>query len=84
MRNKFFLFFFFLTIGFTAHSQENIPEQIELRCDSILNLLIKEKDENKKADLITSFYGTAIDGFRCNYLVLVKNCWMPQRSIMIF
>ncbi|HQV56020.1 MAG TPA: ATP-binding protein [Chitinophagaceae bacterium] len=70
MRNKFFLFFFFLTIGFTAHSQENIPEQIELRCDSILNLLIKEKDENKKADLITSFYGTAIDGFPLQLLSL--------------
>ena len=63
MRNKFLLFFFFIVACYTAHSQENVIHQIELRCDSILNLLIKEKDEDKKADLITSFYGTAIDGF---------------------
>ena len=63
MRNKLFLFFFFITVCFTGSSQENIAHQIELRCDSILNLLIKEKNEDKKADLITSFYGTAIDGF---------------------
>ncbi len=63
MINKTLLVFSFITIFFAAYSQENIPQQIELRCDSILNLLIKEKDEDKKAGLITSFYGTAIDGF---------------------
>ncbi|OSZ73597.1 hypothetical protein CAP36_16390 [Chitinophagaceae bacterium IBVUCB2] len=63
MRNKFFLFFFFMAVCCSVRSQENIVEQIQLRCDSILNLLVKEQDEDKKADLITSFYGTAIDGY---------------------
>ena len=63
MRNKFFLFFFLIAVSQTARSQENVIQQIQLRCDSILNLLVKEKDEDKKADLITSFYGTAIDGY---------------------
>lgn len=63
MRNKFFLFFFFMAVCCSVPSQENIVEQIQLRCDSILNLLVKEQDEDKKADLITSFYGTAIDGY---------------------
>ena len=70
MRNKLFLFFFFTVTCYTAYSQENMAQQIQLRCDSILNLLIKEKDEDKKADLITSFYGTAIDGFPLQLLGL--------------
>jgi len=70
MRNKLFQFLFFIVVCYSAHSQENVARQIELRCDTILNLLIKEKDENKKADLITSFYGTAIDGFPLQLLSL--------------
>jgi two-component system, NtrC family, sensor kinase len=70
MRNKIFLFIIFMAVSYTAHSQENIIQQIQQRCDSILNLLVKEKDENKKADLITSFYGTAIDGFPLQLLSL--------------
>jgi two-component system, NtrC family, sensor kinase len=70
MRNKFFLFFFFIGVYCTAYSQENVIEQIQLRCDSILNLLVKEKNDDKKADLITSFYGTAIDGFPLQLLSL--------------
>jgi two-component system NtrC family sensor kinase len=63
MRNKLFFFFFFVIACNTTRSQENMVEQIQLRCDSILSLLAKEKDADKKADLITSIYGTAIDGF---------------------
>lgn len=70
MRHKFFLFFFFIATCNTARSQENIIEQIQLRCDSILNLFVKEKDEDEKADLITAFYGTAIDGFPLQLLRL--------------
>ena len=43
---------------------------IQLRCDSILNLLVKEKDPDRKADLILAFYGTSIDGFPLQLLVL--------------
>ena len=70
MRNRFFLFFFFIAFTYTARSQENIVQQIQLRCDSILNLLVKERNDDKKADLITSFYGTAIDGFPLQLLGL--------------
>ncbi len=70
MRNKFFLFFFLIAVSQTARSQENVIQQIQLRCDSILNLLVKEKDEDKKADLITALYGTAIDGFPLQLLRL--------------
>ena len=70
MKIKFFLFFFFIAAFNTARSQENVIEQIQLRCDSILNLLAKEKDEDKTVDLITSFYGSAIDGFPLQLLSL--------------
>ncbi len=70
MRNKLFFFFFFVVACNTTRSQENMVEQIQLRCDSILNLLAKEKDADEKADLITSFYGTAIDGFPLQLLNL--------------
>ncbi len=70
MRYKSFLFFFFMALSHIARSQENIVGQIQLQCDSILNLLVKENSEDKKADLITSFYGTAIDGFPVQLLNL--------------
>ena len=70
MKNKFFLLLFFIACSYTASSQENVIQQIQLRCDSILNLLVKEKNDDKKADLITSFYGTAIDGFPLQLLGL--------------
>jgi two-component system, NtrC family, sensor kinase len=70
MRNKLCLLIFFIATCCTCRAQENIIQQIQRRCDSILNLLIKEKDDNKKADLTTSFYGTAIDGFPLQLLRL--------------
>jgi signal transduction histidine kinase len=70
MRNKFLLLLFFIAACCVVRAQKHVIQQIQLRCDSILHLLIKEKDENRKADLITAFYGTAIDGFPLQLLSL--------------
>lgn len=67
---KSLLILFFACQQIIAFSQNSIVEQIQQRCDSILNLLLKEKDADNKADLITSFYATAIDGYPLQLLSL--------------
>ena len=67
---KNLLILFFACQQIVAFAQNSIVEQIQQRCDSILNLLLKEKDADKKADLITSFYATAIDGYPLQLLSL--------------
>lgn len=67
---KSLLILFFACQQIIAFAQNSIVEQIQQRCDSILNLLLKEKDADKKADLITSFYATAIDGYPLQLLSL--------------
>ena len=64
-----FVGFFGMTCS-QLQGQMKMGEIIQLRCDSILNLLVQEKNENKKADLVTAFYNTSIDGFPLQLLVL--------------
>jgi len=64
-----FVFFFGMTCS-SISGQGRMGDIIQLRCDSILNLLVKEKDPDRKADLILAFYGTSIDGFPLQLLVL--------------
>ncbi len=65
----FFVFFFGMTCS-SISGQGRMGDIIQLRCDSILNLLVQEKDPDRKADLILSFYATSIDGFPLQLLVL--------------
>ena len=46
-----FVFFFGMTCS-SISGQGRMGDIIQLRCDSILNLLVKEKDPDRKADLI--------------------------------
>ncbi|GAB2839594.1 ATP-binding protein [Ferruginibacter profundus] len=62
----------FFVFQSAAFAQSKMAEQASVRCDSILSLLVKEKDANKKADLLLSFYGTTIDGFPLQLLTLSK------------
>jgi len=62
----------FILFQSAAFAQSKMAEQASMRCDSIINLLVKEKDANKKADLVLSFYGTTIDGFPLQLLTLSK------------
>ena len=60
----------FILFQLAAFAQSKMVEQAVMQCDSILNLLGKEKDANNKADLVLSFYGTSIDGFPLQLLGL--------------
>src|SRR5690348_16014136 len=62
----------FILLQSVAFAQSKMAEQASMRCDSIINLLLKEKDAYKKADLVLSFYGTTIDGFPLQLLTLSK------------
>lgn len=55
---------------YPAFAQGKTAERVLQQCDSILTLLIKETDENKKADLNLAFYLTSIDGFPLQLLKL--------------
>ncbi|HNP24361.1 MAG TPA: tetratricopeptide repeat-containing sensor histidine kinase [Panacibacter sp.] len=44
-------------------AQNEVAKQILAQCDSILDKVVKEKDADRKTDLLLSFYGTSIDGF---------------------
>ena len=62
---------FFIIIGQkTALAQVNMAEQIAKRCDSILNLMVKETNEDKKVSLAISLYSTSIDGFPLQLIAL--------------
>ena len=67
---KKLLFLFLIILSQYTFAQSKMAEQASVWCDSILNLLGKEKDANKKADLVLSFYGTSIDGFPLQLLDL--------------
>ncbi|MGG9962203.1 ATP-binding protein [Ferruginibacter sp. SUN106] len=69
---KLLLIPLFIVFQSAAFAQSKMAEQAGMRCDSIINLLVKEKDANKKADLLLSFYGTTIDGFPLQLLTLSK------------
>lgn len=53
----------FLLCKYASIAQSDVAKEILSRCDSIVDLAEKEKDNNKKTDLLLSLYGTSIDGF---------------------
>jgi len=62
MKKIILLVGFILTIV-CGRSQGNVQASIQKSCDSLFNLLITEKNDDKKTDLILKFYLTSIDGF---------------------
>ena len=60
---KIVLLLLFIIYEYSAIAQSEVAKQILAQCDSILNLVANEKDDNKKANLLLSIYGTSIDGF---------------------
>ena len=77
---KILLIFLFALFQFAAFAQSKMAEQVMAQCDSIFNLLIKEKDANKKADLNLAFYLTSIDGFPLQLLKLSQKLLDASRQ----
>ena len=54
---------FFIHAQNIAVGKGDVAKRVSFQADSILNLMSKETDANKKTILIFSFYATGIDGF---------------------
>ena len=61
-----------IILPYLNYAQISVPQRIVVQSDSILNLLVKEIDGDKKADLVMAFYSTSIDGFPLTLINLSK------------
>ena len=52
-----------MAVTYSLKCQDEVTKKITEKCDSILNLLAIEKDNQRKSELVISFYYSSIDGF---------------------
>lgn len=64
----------------TTFSQNKVAEAVARGSDSILNLLIKEKDPYRKTSHIIAFYSTSIDGFPLLLLDLSRKLFTAAKK----
>jgi len=64
----------------TTFSQNKVADAVARGSDSILNLLIKEKDPYRKTSHIIAFYSTSIDGFPLLLLDLSRKLFTAAKK----